>query len=67
MLKDIWTLPRVPTNNTKPGFSATCEALWMLGKLLYHMTFPYLCVNLSLSKQIKHLSAAAHLTGYRQY
>jgi hypothetical protein len=61
MLKDIWTLPRVPTSNTNPGFCAAREALWMLGKLLYHMTFPYLCVDLSLSEQIEHLSAAAHL------
>ncbi|KAF8173473.1 hypothetical protein BJ912DRAFT_1024864 [Pholiota molesta] len=60
MLKDIWTLPRVPSNS-KPGFSAAREALWMLGKLLYHMVFPYLCVDLSLSEQIEHLSAAAHL------
>jgi hypothetical protein len=61
MLKDIWTLPRVPSNNTRPGFSTAREALWMLGKLLYHMAFPYLCVELSLSEQIEHLSAAAHL------
>ncbi|KAF8173643.1 hypothetical protein BJ912DRAFT_931873 [Pholiota molesta] len=60
MLKDIWTLPRVPSNS-KPGFSAAREALWMLGKLLYHMVFLYLCVDLSLSEQIEHLSAAAHL------
>jgi hypothetical protein len=26
------------------------------------MVFPYLCVDLSLSEQIEHLSAAAHLT-----
>lgn len=25
------------------------------------MVFPYLCVDLSLSEQIEHLSAAAHL------
>ena len=37
------------------------EALWVLGKLLYNMIFPYLCVDLSLSEQIEHLSATAHL------
>ncbi|KAF8220310.1 hypothetical protein L208DRAFT_1334531, partial [Tricholoma matsutake] len=37
------------------------EAIWTLGKLLYHMVFPYLCINLSLSEQIEHLSAMAHL------
>jgi hypothetical protein len=35
--------------------------LWILGKLLFHLVFPYLCIDLSLSEQIEHLSAAAHL------
>ena len=60
MLKDIWTLPRKSTN-TNPGFLAAREALWILGKLLFHLIFPYLCVDLSLSEQIEHLSAGAHL------
>ncbi|KAF8967518.1 hypothetical protein BDZ97DRAFT_1903384 [Flammula alnicola] len=60
MLKDIWTLPRISTSSN-PGFLAATEALWILGKFLYHMVFPYLCVDLSLSEQIEHLSAAAHL------
>jgi hypothetical protein len=29
--------------------------------MLYYMIFPYLCVDLSLSEQVKHLSATAHL------
>lgn len=61
MLKDIWNLPRTPTGDHTPGFLATREALWMLGKLLFHMVFPYLCVDLSLSEQIEHLSATVHL------
>ena len=60
MLKDIWTLPRI-SENPHPGFQKAWEAIWILGKLLYHMGFPYLCVDLSLSEQIEHLSAAAHL------
>jgi hypothetical protein len=60
MLKDIWTLPRI-SDNPHPGFRRAREAVWILGKLLYHMVFPYLCVDLSLSEQIEHLSAAAHL------
>jgi hypothetical protein len=60
MLKDIWSLPRSSTN-LRRGFLEAQEALWILGKLLYHMVFPYLCVDLSLSDQIEHLSAAAHL------
>jgi hypothetical protein len=61
LLKDIWTLPRKSTN-TNPGISAAREALWILGKLLFHLVFPYLCVDLSLSEQLEHLSAGAHLT-----
>jgi len=61
LLKDIWTLPRKCTNTASPGISAAREALWILGKLLFHLVFPYLCVNLSLSEQIEHLSAGAHL------
>ncbi|KDR77538.1 hypothetical protein GALMADRAFT_1326277 [Galerina marginata CBS 339.88] len=60
MLKDIWSLPR-SSSNSHPGFLVAREALWTLGKLLYHMVFPYLCVDLSLSEQVEHLSAAAHL------
>jgi len=60
MLKDIWSLPR-QSNNENPSVSAAREALWILGKLLYHLIFPYLCVDLSLSEQLEHLSASAHL------
>ncbi|KAF8964489.1 hypothetical protein BDZ97DRAFT_1660101, partial [Flammula alnicola] len=60
MLKDVWTLPRTSASSN-PGFLAAREALWILGKFLYHMVFPYLCVDLSLSEQIEHLSAAAHI------
>ena len=60
MLKDIWTLPRTSTNQNR-GFLEAREALWNLGKLLYHMFFPYLCVDLSVSEQLEHLSATAHL------
>ncbi|KAF8808492.1 hypothetical protein BYT27DRAFT_7210875 [Phlegmacium glaucopus] len=63
MLKDIWNLPRLHAQESSktPGFLQTWEALWILGKLLFHMIFPYLCVDLSLSEQIEHISAAAHL------
>jgi hypothetical protein len=60
MLKDIWNLSRSSTNSRR-GFLEAREALWVLGKLLFHMVFPYLCVDLSLSEQIEHLSATAHL------
>lgn len=60
MLKDLWSLPAAPEKST-PGFVATRSALHTLGKFFYHIIFPYLCVNLTLSEQLEHLSAAAHL------
>lgn len=62
MLKDIWSLPiATAQESTKPGFSRAREALRTLGKLLHHVIFPYLCVDLTLAEQLEHLSAAAHL------
>jgi hypothetical protein len=61
MIRDIWSLPRSSTN-LRRGFLEAREALWILGRLLYHTVCPYLCVDLSLSEQLKHLSAAAHLS-----
>ncbi|KAF8056026.1 hypothetical protein FPV67DRAFT_686987 [Lyophyllum atratum] len=60
MLKDIWSLPPAH-DDLRPGFSNARQALRTLGKLLHHVLFPYLCVDLSLSEQLEHLSAAAHL------
>ena len=60
MLKDIWNLPRTSKNDRR-GFIDAREALWILGKLLFHLVYPYLGVDLSLSEQVEHLSAAAHL------
>ncbi|PPR05743.1 hypothetical protein CVT26_008496 [Gymnopilus dilepis] len=63
-LKDIWSLPKVPlagNYNVSPGFQSIRTALWVFGRFLYHLLFPYLCVYLSLSEQLEHLSAAAHL------
>lgn len=60
MLKDIWALPRTSTNPS-PTVAAQREAIWVLGQALYHLVFPYLCIDLSLSEQIEHLSAAAHM------
>ena len=60
MLKDIWSLPHSSTNSRR-GFLEAHKALQTLGKLLFHMVFLYLGVDLTLSEQIEHLSAAAHL------
>ncbi|KAF8150584.1 hypothetical protein B0H34DRAFT_784860 [Crassisporium funariophilum] len=65
LLKDVWSLPRTPSalggDGHSAGFLNLQEALWIFGKLLFHMVFPYVCVNLSLSEQLEHLSAVAHL------
>lgn len=60
MLKNIWELPCI-SDDLHPGFQMALEAIWILGKLLYYMVFPYLYVDLLLSEQIEHLSAVAHL------
>lgn len=60
LLKAIWSLP-VLTEHRNPSVIKTRKVLRTLGKLLYHMVFPYLCVDLSLSEQLEHFSAAAHL------
>jgi hypothetical protein len=63
MLKDVWSLPRASSStNSNRGFLENREALWILGKFLFHLVFPYICIDLSLSEQIEHLSAAAHLS-----
>jgi hypothetical protein len=60
MLKDIWSLP--PPLPEKPfGFTAARTSLQILGDFCFHLFFPYVCVDLSLSEQLEHLSAAAHL------
>ncbi|KAG6886090.1 hypothetical protein C0992_004688, partial [Termitomyces sp. T32_za158] len=61
LLKDIWLLPQAPDSQA-PGFVHAQAALCMLGGLLHHIVFPYICVDLTLSEQIEHLSAATHLT-----
>ncbi|KAE9404086.1 hypothetical protein BT96DRAFT_955688 [Gymnopus androsaceus JB14] len=61
LLSNIWSLnPTVP-EGSRAGFAESCEAILIFGKLCRHLIYPYICVDLSLSKQLEHLSAAAHL------
>ncbi|KAJ6623827.1 hypothetical protein B0H10DRAFT_2213199 [Mycena sp. CBHHK59/15] len=60
LLKDIWSLPPAPEGSS-PGFTSARHALRIIGSLFYHLLFPYICVDLTLSEQLEHLSAAAHL------
>ncbi|KAJ7347779.1 hypothetical protein DFH08DRAFT_936589 [Mycena albidolilacea] len=60
LLKDIWSLPPAPAD-ARPGFASAREAVRIIGSLFYHLLFPYVCVDLTLSEQLEHLSAATHL------
>ncbi|KAJ7092187.1 hypothetical protein C8R44DRAFT_554520, partial [Mycena epipterygia] len=61
LLKDIWSLPPAGPE-ARPGFASAREALGILGSLFYHLVFPYICVDFSLSEQLEHLTAAAYIT-----
>lgn len=64
LLCDIWSLPDLGSSSSEehsPGYQKGREALQILGKLVRHLLSAYLCVELSLSEQLAHLSAAAHL------
>ncbi|TEB21892.1 hypothetical protein FA13DRAFT_1642094 [Coprinellus micaceus] len=66
LLHDIWTLPSLsdtppPASPHTPGYKTGREALRTLGKLLEHIVYAYLGIELSLSEQLEHLSAAGHL------
>ncbi|KAG6848307.1 hypothetical protein H0H93_001364, partial [Arthromyces matolae] len=67
LLKDIWSLSPAPEDRS-PGFRSARTSLRVLGRLLYSTVFPYICVDLTLSEQIEHLSTAIHiaLALYRQ-
>lgn len=61
LLQDLWTIPSV-SDDLRPSYVKTREAIRTWGTLCYHLVTPYTCVDLSLSEQLEHLSAAAHLT-----
>ena len=63
MLKDIWSLPRVSKSiNSNQGLLENHEALWILGKFLFHLVFPYICIDLALALY-KHTSKEFIPTG----
>jgi hypothetical protein len=62
LLQDVWSLPPLSSSeSTNPGTARGREALRVLGKLLHHLVYAYVCVDLTLAEQLEHLSAAAHL------
>lgn len=60
ILQDIWSLPNPPAD-AQPGFHQTRKCFKILGALFHHILIPYICIDLSLSEQLEHLSAASHL------
>jgi hypothetical protein len=60
LLREIWSLPPASAPS-RPGFSDTRDAFRTLGALCRHLLLPFICMDLSLSEQLTHLSAAAHM------
>jgi hypothetical protein len=61
LLKDLWCLPPADPQSNTMSYLQAREALRLYGELCYHLIFPYICVDLTLSEQLEHLSAAIHL------
>lgn len=62
LLRDLWSLPSAsPSFSSRPGYAETREAIKIYGDLCFHLVLPYICVELTLSEQLEHLSSAAHL------
>lgn len=61
LLRDLWSIPAATPDQIRPSYVETREAIRTYGQLCYHLVYPYICVDLSLSEQLEHLSAAAHL------
>ncbi|KAJ8518371.1 hypothetical protein ONZ45_g4578 [Pleurotus djamor] len=59
LIQTIWNIPQ--SNSTDPATFSTRCAINTLGKMFRHLTLPYICIDMSLSEQLTHLSAAAHL------
>lgn len=62
LLREVWTLPDLgPDAHWQPGSYQARKSFKTLGALFFHIMMPYICIDLSLSEQLVHLSAAAHL------
>src|SRR6266851_7934968 len=62
LLKDLWTLPLANPGKSMQMYVDVHKPLHVYGQLAYHLIFPYICMELSLSEQLEHLSVATHLT-----
>ena len=61
LLKDLWSLPPSNLDSCNQVYSEVRDALRLYGRFSYHLIFPYICTELSLSEQLQHLSTAIHL------
>ncbi|THU83440.1 hypothetical protein K435DRAFT_689543 [Dendrothele bispora CBS 962.96] len=60
LLRDLWALPESQSQN--PRFRDERVAIKLVGTLFYEfLLLPYICIEFSLSEQLKRLSAAAFL------
>jgi hypothetical protein len=62
LLKDLWSLPLASPDTSNPSYIEVRNAFCLYGQFSYHLIFPYICMELSLSEQLEHLSMAIHLT-----
>jgi hypothetical protein len=58
LLKDLWSLPVADPDTSNQSYIEVRDALCLYGQFSYHLIFPYICTELSLSKQLEHLSMA---------
>jgi hypothetical protein len=61
LLKDLWSLPPADPDSNSQSYVDGRDALRLYGRFSYHLIFPYICTELSLSEQLEHLSLAIHL------
>lgn len=61
LLKDLWSLPPANLDSSDQPYIEVRDALRLYGQFSYHLIFPYICMELSLSEQLGHLSTAVHL------
>jgi hypothetical protein len=52
LLKDLWSLPPASPDTSNPSYIEVCNTLHLYGQFSYHLIFPYICTELSLSEQL---------------
>ncbi|EDR03397.1 uncharacterized protein LACBIDRAFT_307198 [Laccaria bicolor S238N-H82] len=60
LLHEIWSLSKVPSGSFV-GFQSNRASMRILGSLFQCLVMPYICIDLTLTRQLTHLSVAAHI------